>query len=130
MVAHGNQCHIVQLTQTPMGLKRKALFVQEQDLVLLITGGHITLKCLWPVDCLINNICSHNNCIFGERDGLHGMTETKVVHRQSCTKGASSHHKKPHLGPDSNATGANRKESSRSQGVLGSEAWTPLSLLM
>lgn len=49
MVAHGSQCHLVQLTQIPMGLQRRALFVQEQDLVLLTTGGHITLKCLCPV---------------------------------------------------------------------------------
>lgn len=46
MVAHGSQCHIVQLIEIPMGLQERALFVQEQDLVLLIMGGHITLKCL------------------------------------------------------------------------------------
>lgn len=92
------------------------------------TEGHITLKCLCL--CLMNNICSHNNCLSCRRDGLCGKTKTKVVHRQSCTEAASSQDKKQNLlcAPDSNSTAANRKSPEDFRGSGLGSMLTPASV--
>lgn len=106
--------------QIPMGLQKTSLFAQEQDLVLLIMGGHITLKHLCLQVCLMSNICSCNNCLSSKRNRVCDLTKIKVVHRQSCSNGVSGPNKEERSpnGHDSNLPGVSKRQYSKFRMLL------------